>query len=358
MLKRWLRGVVVLALAATGVLGVAAPAQAIDDLHWNSFHYGCTEVAGERVVGFIIWPPENETGVVTGLSINVPWQEDYGSTFTSVGSIFGKETLADGSTRVRNATGRFVVGPGPTSVTVSLSVHWDNFGGTGPLDLTSTRTLSLGPCQPVPLVSFASRCNGELEVTYANGDRTHEAGGTAVFQILGAGGYFYETGYGLRPGEEVIHYVPPYAATSVTVKANNAVVAQSSWATAPGCSGYDIDPANPPAGGGQSGTGGGSGGSGGGLTGGGLSGGPAGADPSPAPASAEPSTTAGPGTPTPSGTSQSPAPAMTQPIARRPVSPVTVGIATGLGIVTVAGALTGLLVVLRRRARVQSELSE
>lgn len=119
-----------------------------------------------------------QTGVITALSISVPWQKYPGHSITPVGSIFGEETFA--SSHAKSASGTFIVGPGPTSVTVSMSVHWDNFRGTGPRDLTTTRTLSLGPCQPIPLVTFEALCHGELKVGLANGDSDHRAGGTVV----------------------------------------------------------------------------------------------------------------------------------------------------------------------------------
>ncbi len=284
MPMRWLRAVVVLAVTAGFAVLTVSPASAVDDLVWQNFDYACSETAGQRTAMFVIWPPVDQvngqdvavqTGIVTALSISAPHQTVVGYPITPVGSILGKETLSDGRTRTTTASGRFIVGPGPTSVTVSMSVHWDDFRGTGSQNLTTTRTLALGACQPVPLVTFASQCSGMLLVNYANGDYSHRAGGTATFEVLGADGYSHRTSYAIRPNESFMLYVPPYAAKSVIVKANNVEVARGAYVAAPGCVGYVGQPGAPGSGGGQSGgqAGGGNNGGAGVAAGGGNSGG-------------------------------------------------------------------------------------
>ena len=56
MPRRWLRSVVMLAVAAAMTIGATAPARAVDDLIWPSFDYVCSETAGERAVSFATVP--------------------------------------------------------------------------------------------------------------------------------------------------------------------------------------------------------------------------------------------------------------------------------------------------------------
>jgi hypothetical protein len=165
----------------------------------------------------------------------------------------------------------------------------------------------------------------------------------------GTDGYTYQTSYGFRPYESANHDVPPYAAGSVTVKANNVEVARGAYVAAAGCTGYVGQPGTPNQGGGQSG-----GGTGGGASGGGN----AGTDSTGVATSAEPSATAGTTTPTPSGSPQHPARTTAAPqlAAGQPVSAVAAGIGTGLVVVTAVGVLAVLF--LRRRFRTRPELPE
>src|SRR5581483_4232610 len=141
-------------------LGYAAPARAAGELTVASRAYTCSPTqAGLRTGSWHVSSGVAAAGTVTAVA-------------------------AGGSVAVG-----FAAGAGPASVTLSLSVHWDDTG-SGPLDASVQDTLALDPCQPRPAVRLEQDCTGRVTVTLTNGSASaHTAGGTALFTITGTGGY-------------------------------------------------------------------------------------------------------------------------------------------------------------------------
>lgn len=178
MLKRWLRGGVALAFVATAALGMAAPAQAADDLVWIEFGYTCSGKAGERTVSFVIVPSADladATGVITAFSLTgATYQESFDFPLPQVGSVFGKEISSDGKSLVRSVASSISVGPGPDQrhrAPVGALGRRPRHGPTGhhhdPHHPGEAGSAGVEPVRPEPAVSApprpASRPHGRGE---------------------------------------------------------------------------------------------------------------------------------------------------------------------------------------------------
>jgi hypothetical protein len=201
-------------------LGYGAPARADGELTVSSRAYACSPTqAGLRTGNWHVASAVGAAGTVTAVSVS-------GGSASGVAP--GDSVGAGGSLTVG-----FSVGAGPSSVTLSLSVHWDDTG-SGPLDASVQDTIALTPCQPKPGASLVQDCAGRVTVTLTNGSTTgHDAGGTALFTITGTGGY-RQDGVAVPAGTTTTRVVPAANAQHVQVSANGVSIVDGS-APYPGC---------------------------------------------------------------------------------------------------------------------------
>lgn len=202
-------------------LGYAVPARAAGELAVASRAYSCSPTqAGLRTGGWRVTSAVGTAGTVTGVSV---------SDGASVSGVAVGDPVAAGGA----VTVGFSAGAGPSSVTVSVSVHWDDTG-SGPLDASVQDTLTLDPCQPRPAASLVQDCAGRVTVTLTNGSvSAHTAGGTALFTITGTGGYRQE-GVAVPAGATTTRLVPAANAGHLQVSATGMSIVDGS-APYPGC---------------------------------------------------------------------------------------------------------------------------
>lgn len=202
-------------------LGYAAPARAAGELTVASRAYACSPIqAGLRTGSWHVTSAVGAAGTVTAVSA---------SDGASVSGVAVGDTVAAGGA----VTVGFSAGAGPASVTLSLSVHWDDTG-SGPLDASVQDTLALDPCQPKPAARLEQDCAGRVAVTLTNGSAVaHTAGGTALFTITGTGGYRQE-GVAVPAGTTATRLVPAANAGHLQVSAAGVSIVDGS-APYPGC---------------------------------------------------------------------------------------------------------------------------
>jgi hypothetical protein len=201
-------------------LAYGAPARADGELTVTARTYACSpSEAGLRTGSWHVNSAVGAAGTVTAVSV-------------SAGSVSGL-TPGDPVGAGGSLTAGFSVGAGPSSVTLSLSVHWDDTG-SGPLDASVQDTLARNPGQPRPAASLVQDCAGRVTVTLSNGSTAgHDTGGTALFTITGTGGY-RQDGVPVPAGTTATRVVPAANAGHVQVSANGLSIVDGS-APYPGC---------------------------------------------------------------------------------------------------------------------------
>jgi hypothetical protein len=244
MLRRVGRVLVVAGLALAASVGLATPAHASTDISVMTFYQCLPIYAGQRSGFFSVQSANGDTGSVTAVSLSP-------SDVTMVDGPSVGQTFGNGGIAVVD----FKAGPGPTSVTLHLGVHFDNLGGSGPTDQTYTPTIALNDCEKHPSVKFVSNCDGSVQVHEQNGPAndpatgsTTGAGGAVTFEIFGAYGYHlgpYQEPAGLGPGNETVLAT---AASDVKVTADGVLLAEYHYTPRPGCAGYVAPPAGSPGG--------------------------------------------------------------------------------------------------------------
>jgi hypothetical protein len=212
---------VTVVVAVLVVLGYAGPARADGELSVAGRGYTCSPTqAGLRTGSWRIASAVGTAGTVTAVSV---------SAGTATGAGPGATVPAGGAVSVQ-----FSVGAGPASVTLSLSVHWDDGGSGTPADASVQDTIALNPCQPRPAARFSQDCAGQVRVVLTNGSlAAHDAGGTALFTVTGTGGY-RQANVPVNAGATGTVVVPAASAGHIQVSANGATVADAS-APYPGC---------------------------------------------------------------------------------------------------------------------------
>jgi hypothetical protein len=212
---------VTVAVVVLVLVGYAGPARADGELSVAGRSYTCSPTeAGLRTGSWRIASAVGTAGTVTAVSV---------SDGTATGAGPGAPVPAGGAVTVQ-----FSVGAGPASVTLSLSVHWDDTGSGTPGDASVQDTIALNPCQPKPGAGFSQDCTGQVRVVLTNGSlAAHDAGGTAVFTVTGTGGY-RQANVPVNAGATGTVVVPAAGAGHIQVSADGATVADVS-APYPGC---------------------------------------------------------------------------------------------------------------------------
>lgn len=222
------------ASALAGAVLSPAPAFASDALTMYESDYLCGSGApGVRVGWFFAQSNVASSGVITAISL----QPGGGRTdSTGVGTVIGP----NGRPYVN-----FADSSGASSISFSVTVHWDTGPAGTPLDATVSASMNLNPCQRKPTVTLTSLCSGSVLVTMANGKTgdLKDAGGAAMFQVSAANGYS-KPNIGINMAQSGTETVPAADASWVRVTSNDTgQVWTGSYQPTPGCYGY-----TPPAG--------------------------------------------------------------------------------------------------------------
>jgi hypothetical protein len=143
-------------------------------------------------------------------------------------------------------TGTQIVPGTTTQATLTVQGKWESLYPGQPQFVekppkTGMVTLG-GKCEknhPTPNASFKSSCNGSVVVHLSNGA---DATATAHFTVLGEGGFSVPKNVAAGGDEDVT--VPEANAGAITVKEDNAVIAQSSWTEPEGCAPLAISSAS------------------------------------------------------------------------------------------------------------------
>lgn len=209
-------------------------ARAAGEVFVSSFDYICTTTAGVRHGWWAADSHVDAPGTLVSLQLSTP---------SALREHTAPGTAVNANTRF-SAT--FTVGRGPTEMTFTATVRWEQRPDGGPLEVTVRQTQRLNDCEEHPTATLASKCDGTVEVRYGNGGPgdLKNTGGEVAFEFFGAfgyhvGPYWPNSWRGLNT-----HVVPAAAASSIRVTGNGKTLVQGGYQAAPGCVGY-VAPDNP-----------------------------------------------------------------------------------------------------------------